>query len=208
MVIAKVWMSKVSIWLIGMCLLVCTAGIVLGTRARTSWEPRGRITYVKNVWTGNEGVYVTDPDGNNVKRLTSLSCTDVAISPVWSPDGNYIAFGCRGAEGNNLCLMDTAGLWPPAPTCFDSASLIDPEKVPSKFCDEYHVHSISWAPDGQRLAFTCPYQQGIASSELVCIIDLTGDVDCWPLSVIDRGGAEIHGMAKVAWSPTDERLAI
>jgi Tol biopolymer transport system component len=150
-----------------------------------------------------------DPDGNNVERLTSLSCVAWPIvSPVWSPDGESIAFGCHGASGYNLCITSREGLWPPAPTCFYSASLIDPEKVPVEFCYEYRVHSVSWAPDGKRLAFTCPYRKESTSSELVCIIDLNGKVDCWPVSVISGKGSRLHGVAKVDWSPTADLLAL
>ena len=203
----KQWMKKIKTWLVVVCLLIGFIGTALILPRHRI--PRGRVVYVKEVWSSNEGVYVMDPDGNNVERLTPLSCVSwPVVSPVWSPDGGLIAFGCHGGEGYNLCVMSREGmkytLTPPG--CFRSASLIDPGKVPAEFCREYRVHSVSWAPDGQRLAFTCPYDG--ESGELVCIISLDGEVSCWPVSVTGGVGSSIHSDAKVAWSPVTDRLAL
>jgi eukaryotic-like serine/threonine-protein kinase len=54
-----------------------------------SWTPDGRIAYVSNEG-GVADVWITDPDGQNRKQLTTNGATN--FSPVVSPDGRYILF--------------------------------------------------------------------------------------------------------------------
>jgi Tol biopolymer transport system component len=149
-----------------------------------------------------------DSDGNDVERLTS-PCVGQPVSPVWSPDGNLIAFGCRIPDGSrNLCVVGTEGDKGWRPDCKEYAALIDSKEVPSEFCDEYTVNSVSWAPDGQRLAVTCPYQEQQTTETLVCVITLDGEVNyCWPVSDIDGENGRPH-QASVDWSPIQDRLVV
>jgi Tol biopolymer transport system component len=157
-----------------------------------------------------------DSDGNNVRRLTS-TCIDQPTSPVWSPDKKLIAFGCQLSDGSkNLCIINTEGeeIW--SPDCEGEYTvLIDPAKVPSEFSNWYDIESLSWAADGQQLAFTCPYRlqyddYQYGTGAMVCIIALNGELDCWSVSA--NGGAgegvRVHGRTSVAWSPTQDRLAL
>jgi Tol biopolymer transport system component len=189
-------------WLICIGLTVC-AVVAIVSIIQMRRGPGGRIVYVKGISAAL--MYTMDPDGNNAKRLTS-PCIGDPVSPVWSPNGSQIAFGCRIADGTqNLCVIGTEGEEKWRSDCKYYTALIDPAQVPSEFCTGY-IESVSWAPDGQRLAITCPYHRG----EMICIITVGGEIDCWSVSVISGGNEDlnIHGEAKVSWSPTQDRLAL
>ena len=49
----------------------------------------------------NYEVYVMDPEGGNVRRLTDNSWDD--YGPAWSPDGQWIAFYSKKDGDNEVC---------------------------------------------------------------------------------------------------------
>ena len=71
------------------------------------------------------------PDGSDLKQITNNDTND--ISPVWSPDGEWIAFHRDGA------------LWLVHPDGTAARLLFEQER--------FAVGSIGWSPDGQRIAF-------------------------------------------------------
>jgi Tol biopolymer transport system component len=153
-----------------------------------------------------------DPDGNNVESLTTSTIHRV-VSPVWSPDGNSVAFGCNWGPNYNLCIIDREGLWAYTPSKLNPQPifLIDPARVPEEFCvGGDALSSLTWSPDGERLAFTCRHSN--LEDHLVCTIDLEGEMDCWSLSQRYDQQAESStqpsGKITVAWSPTDDLLAV
>ena len=81
-------------------------------------------------WT-DQAIYVMNVDGTGQRRLTESKGFDQA--PVWSPDGDWIAFS-RREEGVMV-----------AP-----ASGGEPELV---FEEETEIEAIDWSPDSARLAF-------------------------------------------------------
>ncbi|MEA3511447.1 MAG: hypothetical protein U9R51_08440 [Actinomycetota bacterium] len=140
---------------------VATAGLVLAGlavivgdgEARASHPGNnGRLVYADGVevepgmW-GSE-IFTMNPDGSDVRRLTfdggrepwiwiseSRRVLSSNSSPAWSPRGDVIAY---------IHLSTTSTI-----------HLMDPEGrelgfVPHEFAD---VRSLSWSPDGQRLAF-------------------------------------------------------
>ena len=53
-----------------------------------AWSPDGRkIAFARN-GSGDDGIYVMDADGSDVRRLTSGQ----DLEPSWSPDGTQLAF--------------------------------------------------------------------------------------------------------------------
>lgn len=208
MSIRKRFFSKTSGWVAGICLATLISMIYVAWAYN---QPKGRLLYAKYLGGNNAGVYVMDPNGENVERLTSFPYIHAPVnSPVWSADGEQIAFVGDGASGRNIYLIKQEGM-------FNYHSIVDnlitPENVPPNSCDEdnsrnggYQIYSLSWSPDGQRLAFTCAAQR--QTDQLVCIVNLQKEIDCWSISVITGATPKIHGVSTVAWAPAQARLAI
>ena len=53
---------------------------------------------------GNYDLYVMNPDGTDVRNLTSHSASDTA--PIPSPDGRRIAFQSNRDEDNEIYVLD------------------------------------------------------------------------------------------------------
>ena len=80
---------------------------------------------------GNEDIYVMDTDGGNRRRLTNSPRNE--WSPVWSPDGERIAF----VSNEDIYVMDADG------------------QNHRKLTNNRHGGwAPSWAPDGKRIAFS------------------------------------------------------
>ena len=58
-----------------------------------SWSPDGRrIAYAANEEAPSAGIYTSDPDGGDRRRLTPPRAPFVDDSPLWSPDGKSLLF--------------------------------------------------------------------------------------------------------------------
>ena len=108
------WYSKflagVGIGVILLTLLVNSAKAAVGDTTRVSLaldSTSGRIVFSSNR-DGNSGIYVMKGDGTGQTRLTYDSWGD--YSPVWSPDGNKIAYSpCPSGCGINIMNSDGSG---------------------------------------------------------------------------------------------------
>ena len=85
---------------------------------------------------GYRGLYVMDPEGENVERLTTEETNDLA--GPWSPDGQRIAFTRFGLTASDIWVMNADGS--------DQVNLTDTPQIDEGFP--------AWSPDGQRLAYT------------------------------------------------------
>ena len=104
------------------------------------WNPRtnAQIAWVSGR-TGLPQIYIMDTDGGNVERMTDGG---YAISPSWSPNGQFLAFswnrkyGPGAPGGQDIYVMDIASLrW--LQLTHDSGSNDFP----------------TWSPDGRHLVF-------------------------------------------------------
>ncbi|MDP9342971.1 MAG: hypothetical protein M3Q23_12965 [Actinomycetota bacterium] len=68
--------------------------------------PRGRIVFV-SMRTGNGDLYVMQPNGTGLKRLTFSPALD--SSPSWDPDGKTIAFVSNRDGDNEIFVIDADG---------------------------------------------------------------------------------------------------
>jgi Tol biopolymer transport system component len=66
----------------------------------------GKFAFDRTV-DGNSDVYVMEPDGSNVTRLTTDPAADV--NPGWSADGTKIAFTSNRAGNNEIYVMNADG---------------------------------------------------------------------------------------------------
>jgi len=149
-----------------------------------AWSPSGtRIAFVSNRDSARSDIYLMDPDGSNVRRLTTDSSNEA--QPAWSPDGGRIAFVSdrRGAGGTDIYVMDTLGnnvvnltndaavdlapAWSPDSQKIAFHSNRDPAGFAVWVMDANGANPVkisptdppcelpSWTPDGLRIAYDC-----------------------------------------------------
>ena len=102
-----------------------------------SWSPDGReILYAVKTPKTSSGevsfeIRIVNADGSNMRRLAS---ENIDTAPVWSPDGEEIAFYSQSRLPSSVWVMD------------DRGSDLQP-LVPGY---DFRMHQ--WSPDGQKIA--------------------------------------------------------
>jgi len=99
-----------------------------------AWSPDGRQLAYGADRDGNEDLYITDPEGGGVERLTTDDAED--RQPAWSPDGTTIAFASTRDGSSGIYLVDVAG--------GDVTRLTDDP------ADDFNPQ---WSPDGASIVF-------------------------------------------------------
>lgn len=127
-----------------------------------AWSPDGERLVFSSMATGSRDLYLTDPFGESVRRLTDSAGAD--YRPRWSPDGMWIAYESlsMGEAALELRIMPAAG---GAPRPVTSADLwVQQMPLPNYGSDG------GYSADGVWLAFT---ELGYRSS--VVIVSPSGD---------------------------------
>lgn len=70
--------------------------------ACASPQPSGRIAFSSDR-DGNADIYTINADGTGLERLTHGPSSDT--NPVWSPDGQHIAFNYEAQCNLDVCVM-------------------------------------------------------------------------------------------------------
>jgi TolB protein len=100
-----------------------------------SWSPDGSAIAFTSTRDGNQEIYLCDPEGNNLRRITSHPAID--SHPTWSPDAQQIAFASSRFGNLEICLMNRDGS--------GIRRLTDHPAM------DYNP---KWSPDGKWIAFT------------------------------------------------------
>lgn len=184
-------------------------------------RPAGKLAF-SSVQDGQRDIYVMNPDGTGLRRLTNDAAGD--WSPAWSPDRQKIAFvSDRGGEraifvvtadgglpvrvGGELGAQEAAPSWSPDGNriTFSSTHGGDPDIFVMNadgrnrtLLTVYLTEETdpSWSPDGSKIAFISTWDD----TPDVHVINHDGS-DL--LRVVSTPGAD----SDVAWSPDGTRLA-
>ena len=96
-----------------------------------AWSPDGREIAFASLHDNQRDIYVTNIDGDQVRRLTNHPAEDHA--PAWSPDGRRIAFYSNRDHQAGIFVVDA-----------DGANL-------KRLTIGFHDYP-TWSPDGTRIA--------------------------------------------------------
>jgi dipeptidyl aminopeptidase/acylaminoacyl peptidase len=154
-----------------------------------SWSPDGKAlaTILQN--SGWNHIYLVPINGEKPRQITDGEFEDE--SPIFSPDGKYIAFI------SNRNLLETRNLWV-LPTLGGEAKQV------AKFTDPGIASQPQWSPDGKRIYFN--RQSSIETSDLL-VQDLTSQVPSKHLTqttpIIFKSIAQIP--ERITWKSKDGR---
>ncbi len=127
-----------------------------GTTLSPAWASNGsRIAFSSDRPAGDSEIYVSDPSGGGVQRLTSFHGPDV--SPTWNPKTNAQIAWVSGRTGlPQIYIMDS-----------DGANV-------QRMTDGGYATSPSWSPNGQFLAFAWnrKYGPGAPGGQDIYIMDV------------------------------------
>jgi Tol biopolymer transport system component/uncharacterized protein YjdB len=161
-----------------------------GDRARhPSLSPDGqRVVFAvtqRDILTGEilNDLFVVGRDGMNVRHLTKTP--GVETDPVWSPDGEWIAFTGTGTDGSGTDIWLVRA---------DGNGLVN-LTASATWMSEMHA---AWSPDGQSLAFTTMDVFGGTRIETI-------RRDGSARTVIS--GAAMQAPSHPTWSPDGRRIA-
>ena len=148
------------------------------------WSPDGQwLVFSRRGDEETQGLWLRNPAGVNLFQLTG----DNDLSPVWSPDGDAIAF-VRNTEGNRDIYL----LRPE-----DDDDWRGPVRAERVVASPQPDHSPDWAPDGDTLVYVTE-KDGNAEVYL-----LKTDEDDPPLRLTTNEAQDTQPV----WSPDGNRIA-
>ncbi len=142
-----------------------------------AWSPDGTKIAFGSTRDTNPQIYVMDPNGSNVVRLTHNSAADG--QPAWSPDGTKIAFATDRDGNNEIYVMNANG----------SVQVNLTNNAGSDLAP-------AWSPDGTKIAFQSDRQTNYA----VWVMNADGSNPTRLTSPSTPNGAP-------SWSPDGTRIA-
>lgn len=156
--------------------------------AAKAQSPNGKIVFQST--QGGDGftndIYVMDADGKHQTRLTDSTSDD--ISPVWSPQGDRVAFlSIRNGNGYELFLMNADGS----------------NQRPLRATPVVPFGNFVWSPDGTRLA----YRSGDDIYVVEVVAPGGGDSTAAPVNISTARPAGTIDL-EPSWAPGGGRLVV
>ncbi len=137
--------------------------------------PGDRIVFASTRHSHTPNLYVKSVNGTAVTQLTSDPASD--IQPVFSPDGQVVAFASDRTGNFDIWMIGIDGQ--------------QPIQVTDSPMDEVHP---TWSPDGRTLAFSALPRQG-------------GQWELWIAPAMEHSSATFLGYGVFPeWSPAGEML--
>ena len=147
------------------------------------WSPDGQwLVFSRRGGEESQGLWLRNPSGVNLFRLTS----EDDLAPVWSPDGDAIAF-IRNVEGNRDIYL----LRP------ENDDWREPVKAQPLIRSPEPDHSPAWAPDGDTLV----YVSGRDGNLEIYVIETDNDSPAQRLTTNEAEDSQ------PVWSPDGKRIA-
>jgi PKD repeat protein len=144
-----------------------------------AWSPDGTRIAFTSTRDGHSELYLMNPDGANVVRLTNNFASNIG-HPAWSHDGRRIAFNCQVETGNDdICAINSDG------TGFVRLT-----------SDPATDGGPTWSPDDAQIAFATT-RYGTNTNIAVMNADGSG---------VRQVGAGVIGYGP-AWSPDGAQIA-
>lgn len=132
-------------------------------------------------------IFVMHADGSGQRQLTDAP-DQMHTSPVWSPDGQSIAFSRWTDQGGALMVMDVAG---------DNARQLT----------DFVAFGLVWSPDGSQIAFASGHGYAGEYSQIY-VVDVAGGEPLRLTSHVNVPTLTLSmGNNSPAWSPDGEQIA-
>jgi Tol biopolymer transport system component len=143
-----------------------------------AWSPDGTKIAFASTRDTNPEIFVMDPNGSNIVRLTNNAADDA--QPAWSPDGSKIAFATNRDGNDEIYVMNANGSGQANLTNHAGSDLAP-----------------AWSPDGTKIAFQSDRQTNGA----VWVMDADGSNPVRLTSPSPSSAAGAPG-----WSPDGTRI--
>jgi TolB protein len=153
-----------------------------GTNLSPAWDSSGKEIAFSSSRTGDPEIWISDPSGNDARRVTSFRGPDV--SPVFNPrTGAQIAWISGRTGLPQLYIMDTDG------------------SAVQRMTDGGYATSPSWSPNGQFLAFAWnrKYGPGAPGGQDIYVMEIA--TKRWIQLTHDGGRCDFP-----SWSPDGRHI--